>query len=34
MVVKLESLGLIAREPGMARCIQNSVSPDDIPEFK
>jgi Mn-dependent DtxR family transcriptional regulator len=34
MVVKLESLGLIARKPGVARSIQVLVSPDNIPELK
>jgi Mn-dependent DtxR family transcriptional regulator len=34
MVVKLESLGLISRKPGVARSIQVLVSPDDIPELK
>ena len=33
MVLKLESLGLITRQPGVARCIQVMVSPDDIPEL-
>jgi DNA-binding MarR family transcriptional regulator len=34
MVLKLESLGLISRKPGVARSIQVLVSPDDIPELK
>jgi Mn-dependent DtxR family transcriptional regulator len=34
MVVKLESLGLIARQPGVARSIQILASSDDIPELK
>ena len=34
MVVKLESLGLIMRKPGVERSIQVMVSPDDIPELK
>ena len=34
MVVKLESLGLIMRKPGVARSIQVVVSPEDIPELK
>jgi Mn-dependent DtxR family transcriptional regulator len=34
MVLKLESLGLITRKPGVARSIQVLVSPDDIPELK
>jgi Mn-dependent DtxR family transcriptional regulator len=34
MVVKLESLELISRKPGVARSIQILVSPDDIPELK
>jgi Mn-dependent DtxR family transcriptional regulator len=34
MVVKLENLGLITRQPGMARSIQVMVSPDSIPELK
>ena len=34
MVVKLESLGMIMRKPGVARSIQVIVSPDDIPELK
>ena len=34
MVVKLESLELITRQPGVARSIQVVVSPDDIPELK
>ena len=34
MVVKLESLGLISRQSGVARGIQVMVSPDDIPELK
>ncbi len=34
MVLKLESLGLISRKPGVARSIQVMVSPDDIPELR
>jgi len=34
MVVKLETLGLISRKPGVARSIQVLVSPKDIPELK
>ena len=34
MVVKLENLGLITRQPGVARSIQVMVSPDGIPELK
>ena len=34
MVVKLESLGLIKRRPGMARSIHILVSPENIPELK
>ena len=34
MVLKLESLGLIRRKPGVARSIQVMVSPDDIPALK
>jgi Mn-dependent DtxR family transcriptional regulator len=34
MVVKLESLGLIARKSGVARSIQVLVSRDNIPELK
>jgi Mn-dependent DtxR family transcriptional regulator len=34
MVVKLENLGLITRQPGVARSIQVLVSPDAIPELK
>jgi len=34
MVVKLEILGLITRQPGVARSIQVMVSPDDIPALK
>jgi DNA-binding MarR family transcriptional regulator len=34
MVLKLESLGLIGRTPGVARSIQVMVSPDDIPALK
>ena len=34
MVIKLETLGLISRKPGVARSIQVLVSPDDIPELK
>jgi Mn-dependent DtxR family transcriptional regulator len=34
MVLKLESLGLISRQPGVARSIQVLASPDDIPELK
>jgi Mn-dependent DtxR family transcriptional regulator len=34
MVLKLESLGLIRRKPGVARSIQVMVSPDDIPGLK
>ena len=34
MVVKLESLGLVTRQPGVARSIQVMVSPDDIPGLK
>jgi len=34
MVVKLESLGLISRKPGVARSIEVLASPDDIPELK
>ena len=34
MVVKLESLGLISRKPGVARSIKVLVSPDNIPELK
>ena len=34
MVVKLESLGLITRRPGVARSIEVLASPDDIPALK
>jgi hypothetical protein len=34
MVVKLESLGLITRQPGVARSIEVLASPDDIPDLK
>ena len=34
MVVKLESLGLIMRKPGVARSIEVLASPDDIPALK
>jgi len=34
MVVKLETLGLIARKPGVARSIQVLVTPDNIPELQ
>ena len=34
MVVKLESLGMITRQPGVARSIEVMVSPNDIPELK
>ena len=34
MVVKLESLGLISRNLGVARSIRVLVSPDEIPELK
>jgi DNA-binding MarR family transcriptional regulator len=34
MVVKLESLGLITRQPGVARSIQVLISSDDIPALK
>ncbi len=34
MVLKLESLGLISRKPGVARSIQVLVPPGDIPELK
>jgi len=34
MVIKLETLGLISRKPGVARSIQLLVFPDDIPELK
>jgi DNA-binding MarR family transcriptional regulator len=34
MVLKLESLGLITRKPGVARSIQVMVSSDDIPALK
>ena len=34
MVVKLESLGLITRKPGVARSIEVLASPDDIPALK
>ena len=34
MVLKLESLGLISRKPGVARSIQVLASPDDIPELE
>ena len=34
MVIKLESLGVITRQPGVARSIQIIVSSDDIPELK
>jgi len=33
-VVKLESLGLISRKPGVARSIEVLASPDDIQELK
>ena len=33
MVLKLESLGLISRQPGEARSIQVLVSSDGIPEL-
>ena len=34
MVVKLESLRLISRKPGVARSIEVLASPDDIQELK
>jgi len=34
MVVKLESLGLIERKPGVARSIKMLVDPDTIPPMK
>jgi Mn-dependent DtxR family transcriptional regulator len=34
MVVKLESLGVITRRPGVARSIKMLVSPDHIPALK
>ena len=34
MVVKLESLGLISRKPGVARSIRVLVAQDDIPALK
>ena len=34
MVVKLESLGLIKKKPGIARSIQLLISPENIPELK
>jgi Mn-dependent DtxR family transcriptional regulator len=34
MVLKLESLGLISRKPGVARSIQVLVPQDNIPELK
>ncbi len=34
MVLKLDSLGLISRKPGVARSIEVLVSQDDIPELK
>ena len=34
MVVKLESLGLIERKPGMGRSIRVLVDPDKIPRLK
>jgi len=33
MVVKLESLGLIERQPGVARSIKLLVDPSDIPRL-
>jgi len=32
--LKLESLGLISRKPGVARSSQAIASPENIPEFK
>jgi len=34
MVLKLETLGLIARVPGVARSIRVQVAPEDIPRLK
>ena len=34
MVIKLESLGLIKKKPGIARSIQLLVPPENIPELK
>lgn len=34
MVVKLESLGLLKRTPGVGRSIQLLVSPNEIPSLK
>jgi DNA-binding GntR family transcriptional regulator len=34
MVLKLESLGLITRKPGVARSIEVLASTGDIPELK
>jgi Mn-dependent DtxR family transcriptional regulator len=34
MVLRLESLGLITRTPGVARSIRVEVSPEDIPRLE
>ena len=34
MVLKLETLGLITRTPGVARSIRVQVAPEDIPGLK
>ena len=34
MVVKLEELGLVTREPGVARSIRVAISEDEIPNWR
>jgi repressor LexA len=34
MIVKLDELGLITREPGMARSIRVAIPPAEIPELE
>jgi repressor LexA len=33
MIVKLHELGLITREPGVARSIQLAIPPEELPEL-
>ncbi len=33
MIVKLEQLGLIAKQPGVARSVQVTIAKEDIPEL-
>src|SRR3954462_13318897 len=34
MIVKLDQLGLITREPGVARSIRLAIPPDELPELE